>query len=46
MSGTISLVAVVAILAGGIYFAYWAIQRTLNDTTGKSRNARRKVRRR
>jgi hypothetical protein len=28
-------IALVAIIGGGAYFAYWAIQRTLNETDKK-----------
>jgi len=43
IAGTILLIA---ILGGGMYFAYWAIRRTLAEDTGKNRNQRRVSRRR
>ena len=40
--GTLVLIA---LLAGGGYFAFWAIKRTLADDTNKSRKQRRGARR-
>jgi uncharacterized iron-regulated membrane protein len=36
----------IAIVGGGMYFAVWAIRRTLAEDTGKNRNQRRTSRRR
>ena len=46
MENMITGILVVALLAGGIYFAYWGIQRTLADTSGRNRSARRKSKKR
>ena len=43
IAGTIFLIAIVG---GGIYFAIWAVRRTLAEDAGKSRTQRRVARRR
>ncbi|GAB4419784.1 MAG: hypothetical protein OHK0039_32550 [Bacteroidia bacterium] len=39
-----STLLLVALLGGGFYFTYWAINRTLADSSGQGRNQRRKAR--
>ncbi|MEM6763760.1 MAG: hypothetical protein AAF824_12300 [Bacteroidota bacterium] len=46
MENVITGILVVALLAAGIYFAYWGIQKTLADTSGRNRAARRKSKKR
>jgi len=38
----ITVVFLIAIIGGGSYFAYWGVQRTLKEDTGKNRRTRRK----
>lgn len=42
---TWTVIITLAIVAGGIYFAYWAIRKTLADESGKNRRSRRGGRR-
>lgn len=41
---TLGIILTLAVVAGGFYFAYWAIKRTLADDTGKTRKQRRSKR--
>ncbi len=38
----VTAVLLVLIIGGGSYFAYWGVQRTLKEETGKTKRARRK----
>ncbi|MDW3649271.1 MAG: hypothetical protein R8P61_19540 [Bacteroidia bacterium] len=41
----LGIILTLAVVAGGFYFAYWAIKRTLADDAGKNRRQRRSSKR-
>ena len=42
---TFGAILLVIVLAGGVYFAYWGIRRTLAEDVGKNRSQKRNYRR-
>lgn len=42
----LTTLVVIAIIGGGIYFAYWGIQRTLREDKRRSKRGKRTFRRR
>lgn len=42
----VTTLLVIAVVGGGIYFAYWAVQKTLKEDTGKNRREKRRYKRR
>lgn len=39
-------ILVIAVVGGGIYFAYWAVQKTLKEDVGRNRREKRRFKRR